>query len=450
MTIIEFYDNDAIENICSCMIHAPDEVIVVAPYDNQIGRMKTRFESFLREKGFDVRFTSCRIPARDVEAIASKLLEEIRTREDCVMDLTGGDDLYLVAAGILYERCKSNEDLKGRLQLHRVSVRNGGVIDVDRDGVVLTGDCPPSLSVSDVIRIYGGRIVGDRERETGEALPANASYSWDPEEPGFSDDVDAMWKICIDNPGFWNVMLRIIGTADYLAKKEREEQGRIGDDLRIEVAMDHLKEELNNAGMFLPEKKPYDKRTAFLNALQKCGVLREWVCEDDGPLFVLEFKNEQVKRCLTIAGQLLEMKVYLAALMAQEDGKKLFRDVRTGVFIDWDGEPGEEEGSVFIQNEIDVVMTRGMVPVFVSCKNGAFDANELNKLNTVATRFGGKYAQKLLIATSLEKCGNKDFILARADKMNITVVDLMPDGPCPNKAAQADRILQRELGKLCR
>lgn len=46
---------------------------------------------------------------------------------------------------------------------------------------------------------------------------------------------------------------------------------------------------------------------------------------------------------------------------------------------------------------------KGLTPIFVSCKNGKIGEEELYKLNTVATHFGGKYAKKMLIATKLER-----------------------------------------------
>ena len=96
------------------------------------------------------------------------------------------------------------------------------------------------------------------------------------------------------------------------------------------------------------------------------------------------------------------MKVFLAALEAQEnDGTKTYNDVMNGVYIDWDGDISTDQNGYDTENEIDVIMMHGMVPVFVSCKNGYVDKDELYKLNAVATRFGGKYAKKVLVATSL-------------------------------------------------
>ena len=76
-----------------------------------------------------------------------------------------------------------------------------------------------------------------------------------------------------------------------------------------------------------------------------------------------------------------------------------------------------------VSNEVDVMMMKGAVPVFVSCKNGNMDPNELYKLETVAQRFGGKYARKVLIAPMVDELGEKGaYIRARAADMDIRVV----------------------------
>ena len=73
------------------------------------------------------------------------------------------------------------------------------------------------------------------------------------------------------------------------------------------------------------------------------------------------------------------------------------------------------------KNEIDVLLVRGLVPVFVSCKNGDVDEEELYKFNTVAERFGGKYVRKLLVATNFATNDNKapNALLQRAQDMGI-------------------------------
>ena len=70
----------------------------------------------------------------------------------------------------------------------------------------------------------------------------------------------------------------------------------------------------------------------------------------------------------------------------------------SGITIDWDGVISRDVPNT--ENEIDIILMHGVIPVFISCKNGQADVNELYKLNTVAQTFGGQYSRKVLIAGS--------------------------------------------------
>jgi len=87
-----------------------------------------------------------------------------------------------------------------------------------------------------------------------------------------------------------------------------------------------------------------------------------------------------------------------------------------GVHIDWDGKLHEGQGEDVL-NEIDVLSLCGNVPVFISCKGGSVDQMALYELDTVASRFGGKYAKKMLVvARELSKAH-----ALRAEEMGIEV-----------------------------
>ena len=65
-----------------------------------------------------------------------------------------------------------------------------------------------------------------------------------------------------------------------------------------------------------------------------------------------------------------------------------------------------------------------MVPVFISCKNGNIESDELFKLKTVAKRFGGKYSKKVIISTSLESTDSKNALRERAKEMDIAIIEI--------------------------
>jgi hypothetical protein len=92
-------------------------------------------------------------------------------------------------------------------------------------------------------------------------------------------------------------------------------------------------------------------------------------------------------------------------------------DCRVGVHIDWDGVFHREWG-VDVLNEIDIMSIHNNLPTFISCKMGSVDQMALYELETVATRFGGKYARKVLMLAKEVAGGH----LERAKEMGIEVV----------------------------
>lgn len=157
---------------------------------------------------------------------------------------------------------------------------------------------------------------------------------------------------------------------------------------------------------------------SIITPLYRTGIIDCF--KEDETTFTLTFKDEQVKRCLTRAGQILEMKVFLASKNLSEiDGSPVYNDAVNGVVIDWDGKSEDRD----TENEIDVMLMHGVVPVFISCKNGCVGTDELYKLNTVAERFGGKYAKKVLVATALDSLGKaEEYFIQRAEAMNIRII----------------------------
>ena len=395
MTLIEFFEKDAIENICSSLTKVPDRVILIGDKLKLMQRQAKNYRDILTSKGMDVEFICRAVNKNKMQTIIDALSVFIEQYDDCIFDLTGGEDLYLVAAGIVLEKYKDKN-----IQMHRFNIRNNTIIDGDEDGKTILEGVGPVLSVEENIRIYGGDIVYHESRE-------DTTFRWDM-TPDFKRDINTMWDICRQNARLWNTQICVFEAAERLAGYT--------DDLTISIPTGQLKVEVeSNGGKF----KFFWQ---IINGLTDAGLIYDFYSDDDMSSFT--YKNEQVKRCLTVAGQALEMKVFLAALEAKEnDGTKTYNDVMNGVYIDWDGDISTGQDGYDTENEIDVIMMHGMVPVFVSCKNGYVDRDELYKLNAVATRFGGKYAKKVLVATSLGDSDFSNYLRQRAEDMGIRLIE---------------------------
>ncbi len=393
MTFIEFFEKDAIENICSSLTKAPDRVILLGDKRKLMQKHADNYKSVLSARGLDVAFVCQTVNKNCMQEIIEALSALVETYDDCVFDLTGGEDLYLVAAGIVSERYKDR-----KIQMHRFNIRNNTIVDGDMDGETILTETGPMLSVEENIKIYGGGVVYDEQR-------ADATPQWDMND-AFKSDINAMWDICRQDTRQWNAQIGVLETAEKVSES--------GGGLSVSVPVGDLQAAVERDG------GKFAIRRNVMEGLLYAGLLKTFVCDDH--TFSVTYKNEQVKRCLTLAGRVLEMKVYLSALDAQEkDGSKTYNDAMNGVVIDWDGEIGVEGHET--KNEIDVMMMHGMVPVFVSCKNGYVDKDELYKLNAVASRFGGKYARKVLVATSLDESDTSNYLRQRAEDMGIRLVE---------------------------
>ena len=394
MTYIEFFSPVVSENICTCLARLPERVVLIGDNRKLLGRHTERYRELFStiDPDHPIEFIPRSVNKNDMKSVINALSELVEKYDDCVFDLTGGEDVYLVAVGIVSERYSARG-----LQLQRFNLRNGRVMDCDMDGQVVQELKMPSLTVEQNIRFFGGSII-----RTG----VSATYDWDL-SPDFIADIALMWEICRQDAAKWNMLLKIFAQAESMDIAKN-------DPLLLRASLKGMRHAVYYAN------EEYLDKSEVLSYLMDNRLIThcDW---EDGNL-ELRFKDPQIKKVLTKAGTLLELVMYFAAMIAtDEDGNAVYNDVMTGVGINWNA---AEEGEVIItHNEIDVIMMHGMVPVFVSCKSGIVEMEELFKFSTVAERFGGSYAKKVLVAPALAGLNNAESIRARALDMNIQLLE---------------------------
>lgn len=425
MTYIEFFDPVAAENVIAGLSKVPERIVFIGNNTKQIRKKVEDYARVFADRGHHVEM-ECRSASRKSLNFAVKLLTEIvETYDDCVFDVTGGDEVLLLALGIVFAR---NPDKN--IQMQRFNIRNNNVYDYD-DGDRSFEFAPVDLTVEECIRLCGGDVVYGTIHE-------DKCYKW-VLTPDFLRDVELIWNVCKDDVRLWNVQTGIF--------RAIEATGTVSEDgLTTTVELDDLVRYL------LQQKKQYRKVKDIVRSLLDHDLITAFNDEDEKKVTV-SYKNAQVKKCLTKEGQALEMKVFITAKhVLDEDGAYVYDDVLNGVLIDWDGkthtEENEEQSSdedkkfYDTENEIDVLMMHDMVPVFVSCKNGNFNANELYKLESVGRRFGGKYAKLVLVTTCLDQTGSSgEYIRQRARDMQIQLVENIQD--------MREEELEKTIRNLC-
>lgn len=408
MTIVEFFDANAVENIISALLCAPERVVLVGDSYKRMEKAKAKYESIAAAHGVTVEFLYETVNRNNLENIIDKLESIVDTYGECVFDLTGGEDLYLVAVGTVF--CTHRD----RVQLHRFNIHNGKLYDCDADGQVLATK-QAYLSVEENISVYGGRVIFEEEKK-------DTTYRWNFHQD-FCNDIMYMWEMCKADFSDWNWSTHTLdGFHKYC----------VSDATSLSVYID-----INSVSPLLAQKKhtayfspDFYKRLALYGLIHNLTIAHNTIA--------FTYKNEQVKRALTNAGRLLELFVAkTAGEMTDENGIPLFDDVMTGVTIDWDGKL--ETDIEDVENEIDVILMKDLTPIFISCKNGkSFKSDELYKLSTVAGRFGGKYAKKVLVATRLDEMGEAgEAIVNRADDMCVSVIKVRNGEQCEERFKKA-------------
>lgn len=382
--IIEFFDEEPIENLITCLHYKVDKVIYFG-YGSQMSQAQKDIIRKAQEKICDVKNVefvgvSSGSLSKILEVMEMTVAKEEANGNQCFYDLTGGGDLILVAMGILSTRRKA--------PMHAYDVEKGMISILNQQEVQSIQDLVPErkveLTLDHMVSLYGGTINYGDQKLSKSYLTSEA----------FIEEVDKLWQVAKKDQRKWNGMSAVLKCCtDYEVS-----------DLAVEVTEADLERMVKKC----PGIHSLKEMLRFLAQFQSFGVLESYGVQQGMVRF--SYKNEKLRDCLLDAGCLLELRTYFDK---KHSGK--YSDVRIGVHIEWDYEvePGEEN----VKNEIDVLALEGNIPHFISCKNGRINQMALYELETVAERFGGRYAKKELVTSQLVTDGHAK----RAEEMGILI-----------------------------
>ena len=150
----------------------------------------------------------------------------------------------------------------------------------------------------------------------------------------------------------------------------------------------------------------------MLRELADCGILKDLQIDED--YYSFSFRTFKIRDCVWESGCILELHTYLVEREHSDD-------CMAGVHLDWDGALHSRTGEDVL-NEIDVLSVKGNLITFISCKTGKLGSSQslyaLYELQTVAERFGGRYARKKLVLFH----PLNEIYMQRAEEMGIQVV----------------------------
>ena len=368
--LVELYDKRPLENVLGVEIFRPEKVIYICPEGLPEHARKELGDYFAhRGIGAELRFEPVNV--YDTRAVLDLLRSVLGEYPDAVVDITGGTDAVLFAAGIACAGAKAPVVPYSRTQNSFYSIQNAP----DMHGY----PCGIEFSVEDCFLMAGGSM---RQGRVDNGILGR-----------YMKDIDPFFAVFLKYRRQWDRIVTYI---------QRVSAAREDGSYSLAVQGDYTVKGEMGARLEAPEETLKDlERICLISGLEIAPGEKVSFC----------FRDPQVRAWLRDVGSVLELYVYKACL---DSG--LFQDVRTSAVVDWDGDETDNR----VSNELDVMCTKGITPVFISCKTCAIRTEALNELAVLRDRFGGEIARAAIVTAERAGAAARN----RAAELNIRIIDL--------------------------
>ena len=366
-TLIELYDERPIENVLGTEVFRPEETVFVCPAEVAEDReMRRSLEAYFTHRGCPARVTFEASSLLDAVKVEKTLRRVLESREDCAIDIAGGTDAALFAAGAV----------SGSVPVFTYSRKRNMFFEIKNAPFARSLPCPVRLDAASCFLMAGGELQpGRADNETlRERLP----------------QIEKLFGVYAVYHRVWNKQV------SYFQQISSSSDPGCG------------------AGGARTEKADHGQVTAdegLLRALAEAGLIFDLALDEETVSF--RFADPQVRFWLRDMGSALELQVYRACVLAG-----CFDDVVLSAVVNW--RAGIKRDAV--TNEIDVMAVRGVQPVFISCKTCEIKTEALNELAILRDRFGGK-GSRAVIVTSAPGARGRAVMRQRAAELGIEVIE---------------------------
>ena len=380
-TLIELYDERPVENVLSTEVFRPERTVFLYPpemIDEEEARR--RICLYAERRGLTTKWEFVPISRYDTASIQATLKQVVLRYPDCVLDITGGTDAALFAAGMLCGEVGMPAFTFSRKTMRFYNIHHAPFV----------GELPKDLryGVEDYFQMAGGKMRQGRMDNT--TLSA------------YAHQIPQFFELYMRYKREWQQMIAYFQRVSYHDKA-------LPLKLTVEAPL-KVKGEHGEITANLP----------LLRELEQIGLIRQLHIVEGEPLS-FTFLNGEVRAWLRDVGSVLELFVYQNCV-----DLGIFDEVRASVVVDWEDSGAENT----VTNEIDVMATKSILPLFISAKTGHVSTDALNELAILRDRFGGKLAKAAIVTA--QHC--RAITRHRADELDILVIDLddLKEGRLPS------------------
>lgn len=377
---IEFLDDEPIENVMTSLNFKIDKTIFFG-FQDVIAEKEKVTERFLEKYCGVKEVVFCPLSENNLNSV-TKTMRKVIEREkaqknDIFFDITGGENLILVAFGMLAEAFSAPMHMYEIETQELTELNDEEVTPISQ--VALKQDI--KLTLDGFIEMRGGLINYNLQKDMKNL-----------DDPEFVQDIRKLWDISSKYGEKWNLF------ADFLRRCCEPDE-----ELWVNVTGKQVLGALRKINRF----RSVRELGRILKDCANAGVVKSFIHTQERLSF--KYKNARIKELLWDAGSILEMHTFMEERVSADD-------CRVGVHLDWDGVIYNHSAKDTL-NEIGVLSLHGVIPTFISCKNGSVNQMALYELETVADKFGGKYAKKVIAAPQ----GLNDTHSLRAKEMGIEI-----------------------------
>ena len=369
-TLVELFDERPLENVMGVEIFHPEQVLYVCPKGTS-NQAQKQLREYFAHRGISVTLRFLFVDIYDTAEILRLFREILRQYPDAVMDITGGIDAVLFAAGLACSEAEIPVITYSRSRNRFFNIQHAA----SANGIT----CDVVFSVEDCFLMAGGSM---RKGRVDNSVLSR-----------YLDDFGPFFSVYLQHRTQWDRIVTYIQRVSAAA-----EDGTFS----LDVEGGYTVKGEHGVRLDAPEKA--------LRNLEQIGLIfgLEIV---PGSTVSFRFRDAQIRAWLRDVGSVLELYVYKACL-----NSGLFDDVRTSTVVDWnDDKPGQA-----VSNELDVMCTQGITPVFISCKTCMIRTEALNELAVLRDRFGGSIARAAIVTAEHAGTAARN----RAAELNIRVIDL--------------------------
>ena len=371
-TLIELYDMRPLENVLGVEMFLQERVIYICP-DNiaSDSEIQKKLRAYFRHRGLKLELVFMRSSIYDTEAILRVLRKVTAQYPDCALDITGGTDAILLASGLL--------SAETALPVFTYSRRQNRFYNLRNADFAANVSCSVTFGVEDCFLMAGGSMRPGRVDNSILCL--------------YLDKIEPFFRLYMKHRQQWTKIVTYV---------QRVSPSLPEGGFSLDVSGNYIVKGERASQISAPEDA--------LRDMEQIGFIQDLrILEGESVSF--RFRDSQIRSWLRDVGSVLELYVYKACL---DTG--IFDDVITSAVVDWEGDGSQNA----VTNELDVMCTKGITPVFISCKTCDAKTEALNELAILRDRFGGKMAKAAIVTAERGGAAMRN----RASELGIDVIDL--------------------------